>query len=192
VQDLTLQVLHCAVLLQALPLALVPLTHLQRVQITADVACPDLVEVVGRSLSTTRSLTLDVPLGAYGWLPDLSLYRQLTRLVWTTQPPTAGAGAGMAAAAAAAGGATIVRWTEPEELLWSLRGCGGLVELSLTRWTWLDARLALAAAGAHPLLRLLKLEGCGVLPGSFKGSAEERLQRIRGLLRPSLVLEVVC
>jgi hypothetical protein len=93
-------------------------------------------------------------------------------------------------AAAAAGGAAVAP-PDVEDLLWVLRGCRGLVELTLSGWTWLDARLALALAGAHPVLRRLRLEGCGVLPGNSRGSSQQRLQRIRSLLRPSLVLEVV-
>lgn len=176
------------VLLQALPLVHAPLKHLQRLHLLAAVHHPQLVEVLGACLSTTRSLTLTMPAGADGVLPDLSACCHLTQLVWTTKPPSAEA---MMQAAAAAGGVAVAEPPDSEDLLWVLRGCGGLVELTLCGWTWLDARLALALAGAHPALRRLKLEGCGSLPGNSRGSSQQRLQRIRSLLRPSLVLEVV-
>lgn len=176
------------VLLQALPLVHAPLKDLQRLHMLARVHHPQLVEVLGACLSTTRSLTLSMPVGTNGVLPDLSACCHLTQLVWTTKPPTAEA---MMQAAAAAGGAAVAEPPDSEDLLWSLRGCGGLVELTLSGCVWLDARLALALAGTHPCLRRLRLEGCGVLPGNSRGSSQQRLQRIRGLLRPSLVLEVV-
>jgi hypothetical protein len=166
-----------------LPLALQPLQHLQRVQIKTTDPQPQLVEVLAPSLSTTRSLDLAMPQGPDGTLPDLSACCYLTQLVWTTTPPDA-------AAEAEADGQDPVEPPDLEDLLWSVRGCGGLVELTLSGWTWLDARLALAAAGAHSALRLLRLQACGVLPGKDRRSSEQRLQRIRGLLRPSLVLEV--
>jgi hypothetical protein len=170
-------------LLQTLPLVLVPLEHLRHVSIASDIPQPQpqLVEVLAPSLSTTRSLTLDMPVGRDGVLPDLSSFGHLTQLVWQLHRP--------AATGAANGGAR--KYPESDDLLMCLRGCGGLVELTLSGWTWLDARLALAAAGAHPALRRLRLEGCGALPTSSMCGPQQRLQRVQNLLRPSLVLEMV-
>jgi hypothetical protein len=155
------------------------LKHLQHVVMRFDAADPQLVEVLAPSLSTTCRLDLAMPLCEAGILPDLSLFCQLTRLVWTVPDNTA------------TGPAGEQEYPLPDDLLWCLRGCGGLVEITLTGWTWLDARLALAAAGAHSALRRLRLEGCGVLPASSMSGPQQRLQNIRCLLRPSLVLEVV-
>jgi hypothetical protein len=170
-----------AALLQTLPRLLRPLSRLRSVRIFADMSLPHLVEVLLPTLSTTRSLTLSMPLGAEGTLPDLSACCYLTQLVWTTKQD----------AAAAATQAGSQQYPQPDDLLWCLRGCGGLVELTLCGWTWLDARLALALAGAHPCLRRLRLKGCGSLPASSMCGPQERLQRLRSLLRPSLVVEVV-
>jgi hypothetical protein len=109
-------------------------------------------------------------------LPDLSSFCHLTRLVYTVPCITA---------------TGEQKYPLPDDLLWCLRGCGGLVELTLSGWTWLDARIALAAAGAHPGLRRLRLVGCGVLPASSMCKPKQRLQNIRCLLRPSLRLVVV-
>lgn len=172
---------YAVLLLQTLPLVWQPLRYLRHVSIKADMSNRQLVEVLAPSLFTTRSLHLDMPLGADRTLPDLSACCHLTQLVWTTKSP----------AAAAFTQAGSQQYTQPDDLLWVLRGCGGLVELTLCGWTWLDARLALALAGAHPCLRRLRLEGCGSLPASSMCGPQERLQRLRSPLRPSLVVEVV-
>jgi hypothetical protein len=185
-----LRLLCCGVgslLLQTLPLALVPLSHLQRVRLVLHSPAPQLVEVLFPSLSTTRELSLAMPLGADGVLPDLSACCHLTKLLWTTQPPGAVA---MAVAAAAAGDTAVADWPVPEDLLWSLRGCGGLVELALGAWIWYDAGVALALAGAHPFLKRLSMICCMALKGNRRSSPQQRLQRVRGLLRPGLVLKV--
>jgi hypothetical protein len=168
-------------LLQALPLVPGPLPHLRSVLFQLFTPCPQLVEALAPSLATARCLGLVMPLTADGTLPDLFACCHVTQLVWQVCQQ------------AAAEEAAEQQKPNIEDLMWSLRGCGGLVVLNLGSWTWLDARIALALAGAHPALRQLQLEGCGSLaPGNNYGArAARQLQLIRALLRPTLEVKVI-